>query len=63
MKLRIVCKDENISNSDELSIKCEVCRGKDIVTMIKMLKEEYDIDEVIIPNCEILKRRYEDLIQ
>ncbi|WP_456371598.1 hypothetical protein [Methanocaldococcus sp.] len=63
MKLRIVCKDENISNNDELSIKCEVCRGKDIVTMIKMLKEEYDIDEVIIPNCEILKRRYEDLIQ
>ncbi|CAB3289871.1 conserved protein of unknown function [Methanocaldococcus lauensis] len=63
MKLRIVCKDENISNNDELSIKCEVCRGKDIVTMIKMLKEEYDIDEVIIPNCEILKHRCEYLIQ
>ncbi len=29
--------------------------------MIRMLKEEYDIDEVIIPNCEILKRRYKDL--
>ncbi|ACX73075.1 conserved hypothetical protein [Methanocaldococcus vulcanius M7] len=55
MKLRIICKDDNFTD-DELCIKCELCVGKDLITIIKMMNEEYDIDEVIIPDCQTLKR-------
>ncbi|WP_048201879.1 hypothetical protein [Methanocaldococcus bathoardescens] len=55
MKLRVVCKDESLTD-DELCIKCELCVGKDIITMIEMMKEEYNINEIIIPECENLKR-------
>ncbi len=55
MKLKIVCKDENFTD-DELCIKCEICTGRDLITMIEMIREEYNINEIIIPNCEKLKR-------
>jgi hypothetical protein len=55
MKLRVVCKEESLTD-DELCIKCELCMGKDLITMIEMMYEEYNIDEIIIPNCEMLKR-------
>ena len=55
MKLRIVCKDDSLTD-DELCIKCELCVGKDIMTMIEMMKEEYNINEIIIPECENLRK-------
>ncbi|ACV25142.1 hypothetical protein [Methanocaldococcus fervens] len=54
MKLRIVCKDEELTD-DELCIKCELCLGRDLTTMIEIMQEEYDIKEIVIPDCEKLK--------
>ncbi|XRO74783.1 hypothetical protein ACO3TA_05170 [Methanocaldococcus sp. 28A] len=56
MKLKVICKDDNFTNDNELCIKCEVCIGKDIMTILELLKEEYPIDEIEIPNCEKLKK-------
>ncbi|XRP96463.1 hypothetical protein ACO3UB_05820 [Methanocaldococcus sp. 16A] len=55
MKLRVICKDDNFTNDNELCIKCEVCIGKDIMTILELLKEEYSINEIEIPDCDKLK--------
>ncbi len=73
MKIIIVCKDtsinklenkgeclENTNNNEEdiVKISCEYCKGKDILTTIKMMRDDYgdEINEIVYPNCDILKR-------
>ena len=55
MRLRIVCKDDSLTD-DELCIKCGLCMGRDLITMIELIREEYNIDEIVIPDCEKLEK-------
>ena len=55
MRLRIVCKDDDLTD-DELCIKCGLYMGRDLITMIELMREEYNIDEIIIPDCEKLEK-------
>ncbi|WP_421077608.1 hypothetical protein Mjas_07820 [Methanothermococcus sp. Ax23] len=61
MKLVIICKDDTKnkkSENENLIIKCGICRGEDTKTTIKMIMEDYgdEIDEIVYPNCNIVKK-------
>jgi len=60
MKLRIICKEDNLSVKDDESIvvNCGICIGIDTLTSVKVVIEEYsdEIEEIVYPECEILKR-------
>ncbi|WP_423792765.1 hypothetical protein ACPB8Q_00765 [Methanocaldococcus indicus] len=58
MKIKIVCKNDNDFEEDDniIVVRCEACRGKNIKGLINMLKEEYNTENVEVPNCPILKK-------
>ncbi len=63
VEIIIICKylnKEIFIDDNKLTIKCNHCGGTNILNTISILKDEYEIDKITIPKCELLKRVIEN---